>query len=381
MNILPLPYVDGIPEEGQSRINWMTDGELLTGSMTLYGNEGSSNRVNVQLQRNISVLFSNSITTSDEIDANSQRISVVEDAISQSGSTTLIQRVDTAESKIQNLEVENINTAEKIRLNTIEVEQLQVEIGIPPEGTSTIFDALNYIKTEVGNPADFDIHGASVPGNISSGLIRKVDDTLMQAVVNRNDIVTINETLTVANLDQMKTSISNLSTDLGTNTRTSSAFIQINDNYENIASMNLEISKINSNIDFSNPISISTRTTTLESDVNSIDSLINDPTTGLSIKVTTNTQNIASVQGLANSTYTDTQTLFGIVGQTTSQGLQLNVANLETRIGTEISPTPESIQGQLNALKTMQAALQDAQLEIIDLTDRVAALEAAQPAP
>nr|1OX3_A Chain A, Fibritin [Tequatrovirus T4] len=54
-----LPFVDGPPAEGQSRISWIKNGEEILGADTQYGSEGSMNRPTVSVLRNVEVLDKN----------------------------------------------------------------------------------------------------------------------------------------------------------------------------------------------------------------------------------------------------------------------------------------------------------------------------------
>ena len=44
IDLTPLPYVNGLPDEGQSRVNWIKNGEELTGASTKNGVDGNLNR-------------------------------------------------------------------------------------------------------------------------------------------------------------------------------------------------------------------------------------------------------------------------------------------------------------------------------------------------
>ncbi|WP_457833069.1 hypothetical protein, partial [Staphylococcus aureus] len=78
IDLTPLPYVNGLPDEGQSRVNWIKNGEELTGASTKNGVDGNLNRGPVQVQKNVEVLDGNIVVVRDSLEQSNVRIKNVE---------------------------------------------------------------------------------------------------------------------------------------------------------------------------------------------------------------------------------------------------------------------------------------------------------------
>lgn len=223
-----LPYVDGTPDEGQRRIDWIKNGDLLEGSETKYGNGGNLNAAGVQIQKNIITLFENLeflLSNQNEIYVDIDKINEI---LSDLNNVSLIETVNSHSKDISDIndEIEIFN--ESINLIKNDQDKLKETVGdeIPGNGSNSILMDLFIIKTNIGNKFGFDINGQASPDNPASGLFLRIDDITTQVNTNKSDIGEIKDKLNSADLDGISKNIDGMRQELGQKPQTSNTIYE-----------------------------------------------------------------------------------------------------------------------------------------------------------
>ncbi|QAX98460.1 fibritin neck whiskers protein [Aeromonas phage AsFcp_2] len=149
-----LPYVDGVPAVGQTRIDWIQNGEYTDGAVSATDNGGALNRASVKVQKNVEKI---NVELNKSKDSLGKTIDLVEahDRIinAQGDGTNLYDRVTA---------VENINKTQQDRLTKIEQDEITHVAGheaINKRITETVDPQIVNIKKMLGNYKGFNQDG------------------------------------------------------------------------------------------------------------------------------------------------------------------------------------------------------------------------------
>lgn len=394
-----IPYVNGVPDDGQQSIRWVVNGELLGGATTKKGFDGVLNAAPSQIQENIVVLDDN-IKSLGGISTNiDERLKIVELFVEESGNESLIQKVNDNTTDIKTLQDKSEIQQSSINgMDTI-INGILTDVGTPsPEnGIRNIYEDLLFIKKRIGSNIDEDFNGNPSIGDDSTGLIHVINSSSMQSAQNRNNILSINQRLETADLDQLKINDEKFREEIGDIelSTSSSIYVRLKSHDQSLLENTTSINQIKESIDFGN-IEVADEINGLVAKTNSIENDLNDPTTGmhkqlndLDKKVNDPSTGLVAEVGVLKLQNEETETSLS--------DLSTKYNQLELFVGAGANPSDDSISKKLAELTALQndtaATVQDIQVElgnaqsgmikdiidlkaaVADLTARVVALE------
>ncbi|QHJ79045.1 MAG: hypothetical protein [Caudoviricetes sp.] len=182
-----IPFVDGVPDPenvpGQSRLDWLKNNECMSGSATKTGNEGSLNRTGVAIQKNIEVLESRDDVIAETVNDIIEIVDKHSAILDQSDDLDLIETVknhtdilDTHATAIEDLQISETNTIDAVNL---------INDRLGPQTEGTVFEELKTVKEEVGSYPGFDLDGNPNLDSEGSGLkLRVINNT---EAIGKND--------------------------------------------------------------------------------------------------------------------------------------------------------------------------------------------------
>ncbi|AHY25144.1 fibritin neck whisker [Pectobacterium bacteriophage PM2] len=381
LELKELPYVDSAPDVDQKRIPWIRNGEALTGAETRYGSEGLLNAAPYGIQKNVERLEENAFSTQEKINVLVDNVNIINDALIIDTNIEVVQQVGKNKENIEILQVHMQFAENDIGELQYDSEYLKTEIGVyNPEEDSvyrTIRNDLQFVKTEMGQYPDQDINGLQVIGNESKGMKRRIIDNSSEIVRHSIRIQTLEDNYSDSDVGSLNLKIDEIREELGSHSSSigkSPIYVRLTsletDNTDTLSA----VSSIKTLIDFTNPISISTRVTSLETNYGTLERSINAPITGTNARLTsvetsigTNAQPL-TINGRLSSLRTDHTALSNIVGADTSSGLRGQVAWINQTLGPAVSPPADTVQGRLNSVIILSnetaSIVQDIQVEI-----------------
>lgn len=404
-----IPYVTNLPDDGQTKIIWIKNGELLEGASTSHGHDGVLNATGVQIQENVEVLEVNIKNVANSLNETNATVEKLEELIAIAGNLDLVEQVKTNTDDIKLVKTEQESLNETVETTSEEVNQVIQEIGSRSisSGTRTVFDDLVFIKSVVGQEPGQDINGNMSPGAEASGIIRKLGDTTKQVIINTDNIATLSESVESADLPKLVEDTVSFRKELGpVQPNTLPMYTRLNTLETDSEKSKEEIEKISNSIgiDSRNIVeeldTLSANTDTLEKDLNTpttgvkallgnIETVVLDPTSGLNVKVDTIEDEIETINGKIGSSgiSKDISDISNFVGYgagsapntslagklETLTALQNDTAASVQDIQVELGNANSGIKGDIKAINAKIAA-QDARLDSFD--ERIKALEA-----
>ena len=368
-----IPFVTGLPDDGQKSITWVRNGELLEGATTKKGHDGVLNAAGVQIQENVVVLDENLRLISGTLDVSNEKIEKIEEILAVTGNLDLVEQVKKNTESIEGINFHLEQTDERVEQIGADSSQLVLDVGTRTisSGTRTIFDDLVFVKSTLGQNTGEDINGNTVPGNEATGLTRKVLDVTKQSLQNKDDVAIVSALVESADLPQLIANDAQIRAELGTkpvDPNVPPIYFRINtlenshiENKDKIAEISTEIglgtrhigTEVTSNTSRILALegTINTPSTGLKPRVGVLEATIATPGTGLSDRVAKNTLDISTI-----NTKIDTE-------------LTTNIKNVSDFVGYGTVPAPKtSLAGKLDTLTALHndtaASVQDLQVEI-----------------
>ena len=360
-----LPYVDGLPDEGQEHINWIENGERLMGAEHRYGNDGNLNLAGTQIQKNIVALYENS-TASDVVLIDQQKqIDHLKEILNESSDVSLILRVNehTDQIEIINDEIDAQKAINSVVSNNISEIITTIGTSSSLENSRPIYTEIDYLKSVVGNKKDENANGGIEIGKEATGIQKRLDDVNMQAVTNKNDIEKLKGDLDDFELPAIQNDITEFRIELGTKPVpfVNPIYTRLTELETSSESFETKIETIEQSIGSG---SVTKRLSDLETFEISADLRLDK----LESDTTELKTNQGTIQSDINALKLSDQQMIGIVGSSVSVGLQGDVAKLKIAIGDETTPEPTSLRGRVTTLEntatTNTAKIQDLELSV-----------------
>lgn len=382
LELKDIPFVDGLPDDGQQRIRWVRTGDCLSAAETKNGNEGFLNVVGVQLQKNIVLLDENAKTTEKSVNELVANVNNINEALSMGSDTEVIKQVGINKENIEVLQVHTQNAEDDIRELQTNLDSLTEDVGVfDPAADSlyrTVRDNLVWIKKEMGQYPGQDFNGQSVVGSLASGMKRRIMDNTGEITKQEVRIKTLEDNYQNSDIGSLTLEVNKLRKEVGPTSSAKSDNI-----YKRTDSLELRTSNMDRSIDDievaiglgGTPIVERVQTNTQS--ISTLSAQINTPVTGISPRLISletavgNENKPTSVSGKVFILRRDLDALTSIVGNDTSSGLRGDVAWLNKRVGivpVGEQPAEDTAFGQiitLNAIMNENAsAIQDLQVEI-----------------
>ncbi|WPK34639.1 fibritin protein [Escherichia phage AV112] len=354
ITLVDLPYVDGPPDAGQSRIEWIKNDEEITGADTKYGSEGVMNRPIVEVQRNVEALDVNIKTIASSLNTANEDIKVIQgildvsgdvDALAQIGQNT--QDIDVIKVTVQTHASELNDLNEHIDANTD-------DIGVYNQETDSVYrtvrNDLLWIKNELGQYTGQDINGVPTPGNDSTGMKRRIM-TNSSVIVDHGVRLTDLETkFADSDVGSLTNEVEHLREEMGPRTSfTTPVFSRLSGIDLTLSRQNADLDGIKQSIGYPNTTSIITTTNANSSAINDINLELNQ-SGGIKPRLTTVETAIGTddlpttIQGRIKLNTDAIGALNTVVGSDSSSGLRFNVSWLNNVVGVDASggkPEPD----------------------------------------
>ena len=354
ITLVDLPYVDGPPDAGQSRIEWIKNDEEITGADTKYGSEGVMNRPIVEVQRNVEALDVNIKTIASSLNTANEDIKVIQgildvsgdvDALAQIGQNT--QDIDVIKVTIQTHSGELNDLNEHIDANTD-------DIGVYNQETDSVYrtvrNDLLWIKNELGQYTGQDINGVPTPGNDSTGMKRRIM-TNSSVIVDHGVRLTDLETkFADSDVGSLTIEVEHLREEMGPRTSfTTPVFSRLSSIDLTLSRQNADLDGIKQSIGYPNTTSIITTTNANSSAINDINLELNQ-LGGIKPRLTKVETAIGAddlpttIQGRIKLNTDAIGALNTVVGSDSSSGLRFNVSWLNNVVGVDASggkPEPD----------------------------------------
>lgn len=357
-----LPFVDGTPTIGQERLAWLYDGEHINGVTKKFDNDGSINRVGVQLQKNIVSVATAVDSVSDIANQSVKDIEKLKEGLEEVGTSGIIEQINKNTQGIADLvEKTELTDTVVVQLDR-NVETLQQQVGT--SGSIPISDSIVHLKTTVGNYAGVDIDGRPAPEIPASGLIHRVDTINTQTIANRDVIKELKDEVDAADLSNMHIESSKVRHELGVSPAegTPTVYQRIGALEGSTKASSEDIIEIKAAI---GPGVISDKVDANTEAINTINTKLSGPS-GVINDIIELEQRADEFDTSIEATNQKLTTLETVVTQDGS-GLVPQMTEVRTTIGID-SVTPTSVIGRLNehdtTIETNTSAIQDIQVQL-----------------
>lgn len=363
-----IPYVTNLPDDGQTKIIWIKNGELLEGASTNHGHDGVLNATGVQIQENVEVLEVNIKNVANSLNETNATVEKLEELIAIAGNLDLVEQVKTNTDDIKLVKIEQESLNETVETTSEEVNQVIQELGARTisSGTRTVFDDLVFIKSVVGQEPGQDINGNMSPGAEASGIIRKLGDTTKQVIINTDNIATLSESVESADLPKLVEDTVSFRKELGSvQPNTLPMYTRLNTLETDSEKSKEEIEKI------SNSIGIDSRNIveeldTLSANTDTLEKDLNTPTTGVKARLGNIETVVLDLNVKVDTIEDEIETINGKIG---SSGISKDISDISNFVGYGAEPAPNtSLAGKLETLTALQndtaASVQDIQVEL-----------------
>lgn len=355
-----LPFVDGVPEDGQSRLTWIRNGEQLVGADKKYSNEGNANILSVQLQKNIVFLAENFDLLKVNQDLSAADIEKIKEILNDAGTEGLIELVNTNTEQIRllNIAVEQLKLALEIQDQTIGDITALVGARTENSGSNNVFDDLLFIKTRIGNNAGETINGTPQAGLTASGIILKLDNVTRQAIKNTSDIEDIKTSITESDLPKIHKDLDGIRQELGIKPASGSntIYVRLKTLEDEDTLINARIDELRSDIGPGKLVTKvnanTTKIASLDDDINGADGVVEQTA---SIKLAIEAPS-TGIEARLNKVTTQSESTTTLVGKTANDGLRKSVADINTTLGVGTTPLPaSSVLGRLDLIESEQS--------------------------
>ena len=129
LNIHEIPNVDGVPGEGQHRINWIKNGECLSAATTQTGNDGTLNRAPVAIQENVARVNENAKSTVAKVNEVVTAVNDIKTTLGAISDGSIIDVVNQTIAKVESVEENLGETAKTLQTTVDAVSELNIKIG------------------------------------------------------------------------------------------------------------------------------------------------------------------------------------------------------------------------------------------------------------
>lgn len=376
LNIHKIPNVDGVPGEGQHRIEWMKNGECLSAATTQTGHDGTLNRVPFAIQENVVRVDENAKTTVTKVNEIVTAVNDIKATLGAVGDGSVIDIVNQTIEHVKAVENNVGETARTVQTAVDELAQVKIKIGDRPAAdpsTRSIYDDISFIKQEMGAFPNFNINGAPDAGNSGSGLKYRV----MQNTAALNDhgqrILQLESDWQDSDVGELTTQVNKLRLELGESglATQDNVYLRLRTNTRNIANLSNEIVEVKKAILFDAVPDLGTKVTTLQSDYDRLNTEVNGVDSGIRPRLSAVEIKIGNAQAAGSLDYrltnqerefNDLKTTVGVSG---ADGLRGEVARLSNQIGTDVDR--HTIAGRIKIVENTQGRLEASIQDIEDI--------------
>jgi hypothetical protein len=379
-----LPYVNGLPDEGQIRINWIKNGEDLGGASTKFGVDGELNRGPNQVQSNVVVLDENIKALAASNDAMTDQIDTINGILSVSENVDALAQIGKNTTAISLLQNANTDLQDGITELDTRVTFLEEDIGPYNPSQDTLYrpvrNDLFWIKKEMGQYPGQDINGQSVSGNEATGMKRRIIDNSTAINSNTTRITALEKSFNDSDVGSLTIEVQRLREEMGPRSSATidSVYTRLTRMNTSVGGLLVSMEDVMDSIGYNEGItSIITLVRTNSTDIATINTKISAPSTGIIPRIEVIEQSIGAdnapltIKGRIKTNTDSINALNQIVGADTSSGLRGQVAWINQTVGIVqegTNPPAGSVIARVNNLESqtqsMNDSIQDLQVEI-----------------
>lgn len=365
-----LPYVDGPPDEGQKRLNWIKNSEEITGADTLYGSEGVMNRPITEVQRNVETINDNVKTIAESLDTANADIITIKGILDVSGDVDALAQIGHNTDDIEVLK-RTVNSHSDDILNTEEkLDDTIANIGVVNPETDSVYrtvrNDLLWIKTELGQYTGQDINGVPTEGNESTGMKRRIITNSSVLVDQGVRLTELENKFADSDVGSLTIEVENLRQEMGPRpSLTSPVYTRLSGIDSSISIQTRDITALKDFVGYPNSTSIKTQVEANRLSISSINSEINS-SGGIKPRLTTLESAIGSPDlptTLQGKVKLNTDSISGIntvLGVDSSSGLRFNVAWLNQIVGIDSNGgQPEPVGSLLYRTRILETEVSD----------------------
>lgn len=380
LELANLPFVDGVPEADQKRIEWIRNGDCLTAATTKYGHDGALNAAAFGVQTNVETLEKNDTTTKDKVNEIVDSVNQIKEALDISTDASVIQQIETNRLNIVSLQTGLAETDIALLDTSTNLGELQEDVGYynPLEDGPylTVRANINRIKREMGHYANQDINGDPLPEgetNDATGMKRIIIDNSTAIATTQRRLTILEENYNDSDVGGLTIKLNEIREELGPRIEgigKSPVYTRLTAVEAKAGTNETDIGNIKTAIGFGQGQSIANRVETLETKATNLENTTSGMNTRLS-KVETDIGTDAeptSINGRLKTLRDDMAGVRVVIGENTSSGLQGQVVALNVAVGIGDSPAPTSLIPRMREVETSSranaAAIQDIQAEI-----------------
>ncbi|UPW39486.1 fibritin neck whiskers protein [Escherichia phage vB_EcoM_ESCO47] len=352
ITLVELPFVDGPPDVGQKRIDWIKNDEEITGAETKYGSEGVLNRPIAEVQRNVEALVINVKAVAASLDTANADIEVIKDILDVSGDVEALSQIGQNTQDIQSLKATTVIHADEINDIDERIDQIVDDIGVyNPERDSvyrTVRNDLLWIKTELGQYTGQDINGVPIPDNESTGMKRRIMTNTSVIVDQGIRLTDLENKFAGSDVGSLNIEVEHLREEMGPRAAfTTPVYTRLGTIDLTLSSHTTDLNGIKESIAYPRITSLATEVDNNNREIADITAQLNEAG-GIKSRLTTVESTIGAddlpttIQGKIKINTDSISSLNTIVGQDTSTGLRYSVAQLNQIVGT-VSEPPGSL--------------------------------------
>lgn len=367
LNIHEIPNVDGVPGEGQHRINWIKNGECLSAATTQTGNDGTLNRAPVAIQENVARVNENAKSTVAKVNEVVTAVNDIKTNLGAISDGSIIDVVNQTVAKVESVEENLGETAKTLQTTVDAVSELNIKIGDRPAAdpsTRTIYDDISFIKQEMGSYPNFNINGSPDAGNSGSGLKYRVIQNTAALNDHGRRIVQLENDWQDSDVGELTKQVNKMRSELGESALATheNVYIRLRTNTRNLANLSNEVLEVKRAILFDSVPDIGTKVTTLTSDYERLNNDVNGFDSGIRPRLLAIENKIGAPQTAGSIDYRLTNTerefleLKQVVGVSGADGLRGEVARLSNEIGTDRDR--HTLAGRLKVVENTQGRLE-----------------------
>lgn len=157
-----LKFVDGVPAIGQTRINWIQNGEYLDAATSATDNGGALNRGAVKVQANVDTISSNQDLIKSSLDETIDKVNAHDSIINATGDgSNLYTRVTAVETTNTSQGTTLVDHTAKFAVADAKFAIIETAIGTQPSTEPVISVRADITRTKqmLGNYKGFDVNG------------------------------------------------------------------------------------------------------------------------------------------------------------------------------------------------------------------------------
>ncbi|WJZ28057.1 fibritin neck whisker [Serratia phage 92A1] len=345
LTLQSIPFVDGLPDEGQKRLAWILNGDCLDGAENKTSNTGSLNRVPVQIQKNVKTLDENANKTKDKVNVLVNKVNIIEENLGVIADKKLVDMVNAHDTDITILKVQQeVTNADLLYLGNA-TDDLKADLGNWHAELDPVYrpvrKELLWIKKELGNYPGFDFNGQVQVDNAGHGLKGIVMDSVSEIVNHRVRIDKLEKDWVNSDVGQVVTEVQSLREETGPKSeaiRGKPVYTRLK-SLESISSVNAtDIDEIKTAIDFDGGDIIG-RVDDLENRVMIMSITLEDPLNGLRPRIEKLEATVGddttpgSIKHSIKLLKESNDHINSVIGSGTGDGLQYAVAHLNSIVG------------------------------------------------